>query len=270
MNTSNFFIQVILSIVILPNDSGIHQTQNNDVKITVIFDNYTDFENLQSNWGFSCLIEGKDKTILFDAGTKPEIFRTNIEKLEVLLHSVDLVVISHNHGDHTGGLPILTSKGIDIPVYVPVTVQNEFKKSFPELEANVVGVSTPVKLCEGVYLTGELGDRINEQALVVETSRGWVVITGCSHPGIAKILDWTANLQQRPIYLVMGGFHMLDQTQSEIESVIDQFRNHQVIQCAATHCTGDEAVRLFHEAFQENFLRLGAGKIISIPDREIR
>jgi 7,8-dihydropterin-6-yl-methyl-4-(beta-D-ribofuranosyl)aminobenzene 5'-phosphate synthase len=103
---------------------------------------------------------------------------------------------------------------------------------------------------------------------MIETARGWVVITGCSHPGIANILDRAADILQGPIYMVMGGFHMLDQTSSEIEQVIDQFRNHHVIQCAATHCTGDEAIRLFKEAFQENFLRLGAGKVISIPEGE--
>lgn len=47
--------------------------------------------------------------------------------------------------------------------------------------------------------------------------------------------------------------------------LIDQFRKHAVLKCGATHCTGDEAIRLFQEDFQENFLSLGAGKVVSIP-----
>jgi 7,8-dihydropterin-6-yl-methyl-4-(beta-D-ribofuranosyl)aminobenzene 5'-phosphate synthase len=243
---------------------GFFQKQIRDVGITIIYDNYTDFENLQGDWGFSCLIEGKDKNILFDTGTNPEIFRENLDKLNVDLQSIDLVVISHNHGDHTGGLPVLIEKGVNIPVYIPVSVQNDFSRKFPETRSTVVSVSTPIEICNGVFLTGEMGDQIREQSLVVETSRGWVIITGCAHPGILQILDQAVEITEGPIFLVMGGFHMLDQDQADIEKVIAGFKNHQVIHCAPTHCTGEDAIRLFQEAYRENFLRLGSGKKISI------
>lgn len=265
MNVYLIFTSLIFLAAVGNETTEIIQKQIRDVNVTVIYDNYTDFKDLESDWGFSCFIEGKDKTILFDTGTNPEIFRSNLEKLKVPLHSLDLVVISHNHGDHTGGLPVLIGQAVNIPVYVPVSVLNEFKRNFPALETNVIGVSKPLKLCEGVFLTGELGDRIKEQALLVETSRGWLVITGCSHPGIANILDQASDILDGPIFLVMGGFHMLDQDQTQIKEAIDRFRHHQVIQCAPTHCTGDEAIRLFQEAYGKNFLRLGSGKEIFIP-----
>lgn len=264
MDTSFFFTSMILLATIRIHNPDFFQKQIHDVVITIIYDNYTDFENLQGDWGFSCLIEGKAKNILFDTGANPEIFRENLEKLNVDLQSIDLVVISHNHGDHTGGLPVLIEKGVDIPVYIPVSVQHDFNRKFPELGSAVVRVSTPVEICTGVFLTGEMGDQIKEQSLMVETSSGWIIITGCSHPGIQYILDQAVEITEGPIFLVMGGFHMLDQDQAEIEMVIDRFKEHQVIHCAPTHCTGEEAIRLFQEAYQENFLRLGSGKKISI------
>ncbi len=264
MNTSIFFTSMILLATTGIHGPGFFQKQIRDVVITIIYDNYTEFANLQGDWGFSCLIEGKDKKILFDTGTNPEIFRENLEKLNVDLQSIDLVVISHNHGDHTEGLPVLIEKGVNIPVYIPASVQYDFSRKFPELRSKVVSVSTPVEICTGVFLTGEMGDQIKEQSLVVETSRGWVIITGCAHPGILQILDQAVEITEGPIFLVMGGFHMLDQDQADIEKVIAGFKNHQVIQCAPTHCTGEDAIRLFQEAYLENFLRLGSGKKISI------
>ncbi len=259
-----FLVSMIFSAAIRQPGSGFFSKQIPDVAITIIYDNYTDYEDLQGDWGFSCLIEGKEKTILFDTGAKPEIFLSNIERLKIDLQSIDLAVISHNHGDHIGGLPALMDKGVIIPVYIPAAVQNDINQYLPGLETITIGVKSPVELCDGVFLTGEMGHQINEQSLIVETPRGWILITGCSHPGIQHILDQAVEISKGPVFLVMGGFHMLDHDPPDIEEVIDRFKFHKVIHCAPTHCTGNEAIFLFQEAYGEKFLRMGSGKKITI------
>ena len=85
--------------------SSKNETDNKvPIKMTILYDNYIFTEGTKSDWGFACLIEGTEKTILFDRGTKSDILWYNVEKLNADLSKVEQIVISHNHGDHTGGL----------------------------------------------------------------------------------------------------------------------------------------------------------------------
>jgi 7,8-dihydropterin-6-yl-methyl-4-(beta-D-ribofuranosyl)aminobenzene 5'-phosphate synthase len=242
--------------------------QDGEVIIQVIYDNYPANADFTGDWGFSCLIEGKEKTILFDTGTKPWIFRQHPDKMNIHVHDIDVIVISHNHGDHTGGLPVLIEQKISVPVYIPYSVRDAFTGHYPELRPRVIPVTEPIEICEGVFLSGEMGNRIKEQFLILETARGLVVITGCSHPGIERILNKTREISSAPIHLVMGGFHMLNYNAGEIEKTIDHFKRLQVYKCAPSHCTGKAAIELFKDTYQQNFIRLGAGRIVKIPSVE--
>ena len=81
-----------------------------EYQVTVLYDNTVYAPNTKADWGFACLIEGAEKTILFDTGTQPDIFWHNIEVLSIDVDAIDLVVITHEHGDHTGGLWTLLKK----------------------------------------------------------------------------------------------------------------------------------------------------------------
>ena len=96
-----------------------------DISITILYDNYVFTEGLKSDWGFSCLLTGAEKTILFDTGTKGELLLENIEKMKDP-RDVDIVVISHNHRDHTGGLLAFLGKNSDVSVYFASLVLRTF------------------------------------------------------------------------------------------------------------------------------------------------
>lgn len=100
-----------------------------DITVTILYDNTAFAPELQADWGFSCLIEGTGQTILFDAGTKPEVFFHNAEALGVDLSQVDLVVISHEHGDHTGALARVLAADRGLTVYHPVSFSDGFVAS---------------------------------------------------------------------------------------------------------------------------------------------
>ncbi|NLX53135.1 MAG: MBL fold metallo-hydrolase [Deltaproteobacteria bacterium] len=72
--------------------------------LTVICDNYTARDDLEASWGFACLIALEDKNILFDTGSDGPVLRHNMEKLEIDPESIDLLMISHQHWDHVGGV----------------------------------------------------------------------------------------------------------------------------------------------------------------------
>lgn len=240
------------------------------VKITILYDNYVFAEGTKSDWGFSCLVEGTEKTILFDTGTRPEILFHNIGKLQVNLSNVEQIVISHNHGDHTGGLFSVLEKNPNVSVYLPYSFPYEFVRRVEKAGANVVAVKEPKKICENVFLTGEMGDRIKEHSLILYTQKGMIVITGCSHPGIVNILKKSKEVLNKKIYLVFGGFHLMRHSEAELKNIIREFKNLGVIHCGATHCTGDKAIRLFKEAFGENYVEMGTGRILEITESGIK
>jgi 7,8-dihydropterin-6-yl-methyl-4-(beta-D-ribofuranosyl)aminobenzene 5'-phosphate synthase len=245
--------------------SGVYNQPNEDkVIFTVIYDNYSSSDQCVGDWGFSCLIEGKEKTVLFDTGTKPEIFRRNLEELKIDISNIDIIVISHNHGDHTGGLPVIMEKEMELPVYIPVSVEDNFLNRFYSFQDHTMPVNEHMEICDGIISTGEMGGGIKEQSLLVDTPKGLVVITGCSHQGIENIVEKAAELSDKPIYMVFGGFHLLNHSSDQVKDIIEIFRKNGVQKCGATHCTGKMATNMFKEEYGSDFVVIGAGKLIRL------
>ena len=132
------------------------------------------------------------------------------------------------------------------------------------MKAQVIPVDKPVEICKNVFLTGEMGSRVIEQSLVVNTDRGMIVITGCAHPGIVEILKKAKEIIDNDIYLVLGGFHLLEKSEKEIQEIIKKFKKLGVQRVGATHCTGDKAISLFKRAFGDNYVQMGVGKVVRI------
>ena len=236
------------------------------LRLTILYDNYVSQERTRADWGFSCLIEGAEKTILFDTGTNPEILMHNVEALKVDLKKVDLIVISHPHGDHTGGLPAVLERNPNVTVFFPVSFPAEFGRRLESLGAKAQTVDRPVEICRNVYLTGEMGGAIKEQSLVIDAPAGLIIVTGCSHQGIVNILRRAKEMLDKPIHLVFGGFHLMDKSEGQMREIIAAFREMKVEKCGATHCTGDVQIGLFKTAFGDDYVPMGTGRVIEIPN----
>jgi 7,8-dihydropterin-6-yl-methyl-4-(beta-D-ribofuranosyl)aminobenzene 5'-phosphate synthase len=238
----------------------------NEVTMTILYDNTTAVDDTQADWGFACLVEGLEQTILFDTGTKSEVLLQNADVLGKDLQQVDVLVLSHDHRDHTGAMAAVLERNPGIEVYLPESFPATYDSIIHSRGATLVRVSKSVEIFEGASLTGEMGDRIKEQSLILETAPGLVIITGCSHQGIVEILERTAKLHDQDIYLVFGGFHLLRHSDVQVSGIIAQLKVLGVNKCGATHCTGDGAITLFREAYGEKFMPMGVGRIVRIPD----
>ncbi|MFH1943688.1 MAG: MBL fold metallo-hydrolase [bacterium] len=236
------------------------------IKMTVLYDNTIFAEGTQADWGFACLIEGTEKTILFDTGTKSDVLLHNLKLLKVDLEKVDQIVISHNHGDHTGGLSSVLDRNSKVSVYYPYSFPETFVQNVKGKGAVSVPVDKSVEICKHVYSTGEMGDQIKEQSLIVDTPKGLVIVTGCSHQGIVDVLKRAKEISDKDIYLVFGGFHLMQHSEAQVKEIIEAFRSLGVKKCGATHCTGDAAIDLFRKAFWEDYVRMGTGKVITISE----
>jgi 7,8-dihydropterin-6-yl-methyl-4-(beta-D-ribofuranosyl)aminobenzene 5'-phosphate synthase len=235
------------------------------IRFTVLYDNYLYKEGTKPDWGFSCLIEGTEKTILFDTGTQPQILMHNVEVLGVDLKKVDQIVISHDHGDHTGGLPAVLEKNPNVTVFFPISFPGEFGRRVEGLKAKAQSVDKSIEICRNVYLTGEMGDEIKEQSLIIDTAKGLIIVTGCSHQGILNILKRAKEILDKPIYLVFGGFQLGNKSDAEMREILAGFRELKVEKCGATHCTGDTQIAMFKKAFGENYVPMGTGRVIEVP-----
>jgi len=261
---------ILLEIAILlslcaPMKTGAQDKQDteDELSISILYDNNTFTDNTKSDlWGFSCLIVTADKTILFDTGKNSEILLQNGESMGVNLDAIDQVVISHNHSDHTGGLGAILQKNPGITVYFPISFPANFAENIEIKNGIPIRVDKPVKIAEHVYLTGEMGDQIKEQSLILDTPNGLIIIAGCSHQGIVNILQFAKKMFHKDIILVIGGFHLKDYENAQIEEIINKFKDIGVKQCGASHCTGLSSIALFKKAYGENFITMRAGKVI--------
>jgi len=234
------------------------------LRAVIVYDNNRYDDRLKTDWGFSCYLEGLEKTILFDTGGKGKILISNLEKMGLSPEKIQVVVLSHIHGDHTGGLEELLSRNSRIEVWLPEYFPENFKEGVRKKGARLVEVSKTRQICRGAFTSGVIEGRISEQALVLDTDRGLVVITGCAHPGIVKILTEVKKSFQKDFYLVFGGFHLGGVSNAEIESIISQFKILGVKKAGPTHCSGDLARKLFADRFGEDYIRVGVGQEISL------
>ncbi len=224
--------------------------------ITILYDNVPGKRTLETGWGFSCYIEGYEKTILFDTGAQGDILLSNMAKLHIPLASIQVVVLSHIHGDHVGGIWSIL-KGRRLVVYVPCSFPEAFKRRIVDAGHQVVQVTTPMRICRGIWTTGERGAGIKEQSLILQSSKGSLLITGCAHPGIVNIVRFTKEHLRREVYMVLGGFHLMGCEEGEIGRIIRELKRLGVRRFAPSHCTGDRALELFRSC--GGFITSGCG-----------
>lgn len=234
------------------------------ITITIVYDNNPFRSDLRTAWGFGCLIEGFEKTILFDTGGDGKILLSNMEKLGLSPDKIDVVFLSHIHQDHTGGLDAVLEKNHDVTVFLPSSFPEKMKSAITSRKAKVVEVKKPQEVCGDVFSTGELRTFIKEQSLYARVKGGIAVITGCAHPGIVKIVSRARELSKAQPSLVMGGFHMAGARDTKINSVISDLKQLGVSEAAPCHCSGDRTREMFQQAFGSQFIKAGAGTVIKL------
>jgi 7,8-dihydropterin-6-yl-methyl-4-(beta-D-ribofuranosyl)aminobenzene 5'-phosphate synthase len=233
-------------------------------RLTILYDNNPYDYRLKSSWGFSCLIELAGKTVLFDTGGDGEILLYNMRVLNKDPKTIDMIVLSHIHGDHTGGLWSLLREKPTLEVYIPESFPQEFEQRVKKYGAQVVRVHAPLEIDRGIYSTGEVDHGIKEQSLIIKTPKGIILITGCAHPGIVEIIKEAKSITKEDVYMVIGGWHLSSAGEREMKGIIDAFQRMGIQKVAPYHCTGDRAMAMFKSEYRGNYIEAGVGRIIEI------
>ncbi len=277
--------------------------QDAPARVTIIYDAFGKPSDLERGWGYSALIEYGGKRILFDTGGQYRAFAENARKLGIDLKSLDFVVISHRHGDHTAGLAYVLQQNPNVKIYAPLEVgsfgaptggmtakmierrvaeapddSHYFDGKYPDAYvvdapwpgANIIRIDKPVEIMPGFFLFRTVSENkgtleLNELSMAIKTPKGLVVVVGCSHPGIEKILAAAAQIDPN-IYSVFGGLHLADVSDEQVVQIVQNFRQKWKIErVAAGHCSGEFAQSEFSKQFGTHHDHSGVGEIIPLP-----
>ena len=179
-----------------------------EIILISVYDNYQVNPELTTDWGFATIIKTPQELILFDTGGDSKILLSNMKKLGINLSLIKKVVISHIHGDHLGGLKGFLERNNNVTVFIPSSFPQSIKNMIIQKGAKFVEISAPRKISDFVYTTGELYGPPEEQALIIDSKKGLIIITGCAHPGIVNVVKRAKGLMKKDkVYLVLGGFH---------------------------------------------------------------
>jgi len=200
------------------------------MKILILYDNHAQL-GFESGWGFSCLVDHTQR-ILFDTGDDGQKLIKNFQKAHIDPKSVNKVMLSHDHWDHVDGLKGFQKFNSEADVIHP----NAFSK--------------PTEISPGIFSTGALGLFPKEQSLVAKTEKGNIVITGCAHPGLERILQTARKLG--PVYGVLGGFHGFSKF-AKLEGI-------QLI--APCHCT--QYTEQIRQEYPNQFKPIMAGSVLEV------
>ncbi len=240
--------------------------QSNDITLTIIFDNYPFRNDLQTLWGFSCYIETPQKTILFDTGSNGRVLLDNIQKLDLNIQKIDTLFLTHHHWDHIGGFDSVIELNADIDIIAPSSLSKLLIKDLRSMVKNVTVIDkNGSAIGDGIYTTGVMGEDVAEQAMIIDSDEGLVIITGCAHSGVVEIAKRAQELLKKKIALLVGGFHLMRSDEAEIDHVINELQTMKIDYLCPTHCTGDRAIEKFHQTFGERYLPGGVGKVLRFP-----
>ena len=211
------------------------------LKIRILYDNTAAEPALRADWGFSCLVETKAGTLLFDTGADGAILMENIRKMAIDPRQVDAVVISHAHFDHIGGLAAFL-RTHPAPVYLPPNAPAA-KGASEEIRVTTGG---PIR--QDVHTTGPLAGI--EQSLYIRDGDRGVLVVGCAHPGLPAIFEAVRGVG--PVTHIIGGLHEFAAF-ALLEGI--------TIICP-THCTFFKSQ--IRSIFPDAYIEGGAGRIIDI------
>ena len=237
------------------------------MQIKIIAVGSTKWEMFICRWGISYLI-GQD--LLFDTFGDPYVFLRNVERMNIDLSKIKHIVISHDHWDHISGLWYVINRYKDINVYICPNFDIKIKERIRSFGVNVVETKGFLRIKDEIYSTGEIEGRfkninISEQALVVNSGNGLIVVTGCAHPGILTILkEVKKNFPDKEIFCALGGLHLLDKKREDIELIVSEFKKMGIRKVGPTHCSSKVAEEIFKNQYRENFIPIKARETIEI------
>jgi 7,8-dihydropterin-6-yl-methyl-4-(beta-D-ribofuranosyl)aminobenzene 5'-phosphate synthase len=268
-------------------------------RITIIYDAFGKDSAMKKDWGFSALVEVAGKRILFDTGNDRDIFAANVKAKGIDLTNLDFVVMSHRHSDHMAGLSYVLSMNAKVKIYAPKEGFGIYGSSLPSSfyrkdealppEMRYYGGMPPdimkfgtawqggdfelidktTEIAPGITLIALVSDapgtkELKELSLAVNTPDGLVLVVGCSHPGIERIVEAAASINPK-IQLIAGGLHLVIAPDDVVAKIVTSLKDtFKVANIAPGHCTGEPTFAALKQAFGSRYIYAGVGTTLTL------
>lgn len=267
-------------------------------RITILYDAIGRNADVQLDWGFSAPVEYGGKRIVIDTGNSADILAQNVKALGIDFRRFDFAVISHRHGDHTSGLSFLLSANPEVRTYTPSdeyfggpTPSQFYRRGVESLPphmryfgglppqdvphgtacrgAKFIQLDALTEISPGIFVDPTVSRtpatlEFHELSLSLRTPQGQVLVAGCSHAGIEKVLD-AAMAVDKHVHLILGGLHLVTTAEPEIKRIAVALREKwNVYGIAPGHSTGEPAFAVLQKAFGNRYVYAGLGTAIEL------
>ncbi len=226
------------------------------IELIVVNDN-TGSPGFLSEWGWSLLVVTDDgRRILFDFDTSPAVLEHNFRLLGIKADEITIGVLSHRHMDHIGGLPYVLKGNPGLELYVTPDALQRAR----QLRAINTVVAGDERIMDDIWVIGPLSaGYIQEQAMaILLEGYGLLVVVGCSHPGIDRIVRHAEEVTGHRIYHVIGGFH--EPSREALHSVALRTRY-----ITPAHCSGSASVSYIRNTFPGKLVPVRTGSRLTLP-----
>jgi len=190
------------------------------LRITPLINWHTADPNLKTEAGVSYLVETDHQQLLFDLGynqkaESPSPLQHNMKSLGIKWAGIDTLFFSHHHLDHAGGQSWVDagsfSPGSGQPPLGNIKIFSPTPLRYPGSQVTLV--DRPTAIGDGLASIGPIKRRlfmgeVEEQALAIHLAgKGIVLVVGCGHQTLAKILQRYDQLFDQPLYGIIGDLH---------------------------------------------------------------
>lgn len=272
--------------------------------IKVLAENNAISEEFITEHGLSLYIEtGNNRKILFDVG-ETNVFLKNAQKLNVNLSEIDLVIISHGHVDHGGGLKHFLKENTKAPIYLHPKALGKYYSKRPsgneyiglvqdfknnerfiftterffidkgiEIFSNIPGKALKPSFNKTLMMEQDgkiIQDTFeHEQNLIISEAGKTFLFAGCAHNGIVNITSHFSDLKKRNADYVFGGFHLYNHSTKRNEDAaliqqIGETLKKTNAKYYTCHCTGLVSYNLLKTVMTDQIEYLATGRVLKL------